>query len=715
MAIVIYNSCAVIPAPFVTINSTVVNSPDQRRLGKTYQLTINGTLVSFKGSPQAGTLTGGSWGGPNNLFWQGTGYPPDEAPLIAHKLFATEVKQSALEDLFSTDGAWLEFESPDGSAPLKCQPKNFQITYTEDDWVNTCKYTITCEADVLYMVNGEVFQGIGFSELIQSANESWDIQPAEAVKTFAVAHTVNAVGKRMFDSLGNEVQSPWQNAKDFVNQNLVLGFNGASAFSSNAGQAIFNMSSLGSGIINFSSLSSYDFSRVENIDELGGSYSVTENWVLATGSGTDIYNVSVQQIVDEPYTTKVATIQGTLKGFYSQLFDYDKRILSAEWMWSQLQGAPLFNRILSYVGTTYASGFNQQPILAVLDYNPQEGTLSYNYEFNNRLYFGDAFESYVISRKSAMEDYKSSFSIQGNIKGRRYETDIDPRVSFTRAHTLWEQIYPNQQPDVFYNRIVSTNFFPEASGMGLQFSPVSKNIDMNEAQGEVTYAFDFNTRSNTDNGFANIAEETYSISQHFSREEAYVAYSIQGTIQGLNVTDVSPQFNKYQNANVYWLNHALPNLYSRVTGVYGNVFSNSLPQVEEVEKNPSLGNITYNFQYTTIPAPIISGVLSEVITITENNASGNVNVFANIPIISRIQGPILQNMNTTPAKQRGLSIETVVAATGGFNLLAAFNLRPNYDQYVAQLVPANSYTESDTNSWNFKMGRYSRNVSWIYV
>lgn len=703
-----YNSCLLVPAPFLSIQEQRTKSSDGRTLGVVYSLRIIGKIDAWKGSPQGGSLAGAGWGGPYNRFWQNSGYPADESVLAAHRLASIENKIEALRALFATEGAWLEFTSPDGSTPMKVQPRINALNFTEGSWFETVDYTIDAECDLIY-VNGTPIVPMSFSELIQNATESWDIQEADVVKTYRVTHSVNAVGKRTFDSLGNQVGDPWQNAKDFVTDRLVLGWNGASAFSSNAGQFIFNNSSSASGTVNFSSLSPYNFARSENVDELGGSYSVTESWILAQGSGTDVYNVSVKRLVDDPYTTVIASIQGTIKGFYSDLFDYDHRILGANWIWDQLKGNNLYNRVSQYVsGVT----LNTQAIGAALDYNPQEGSINYNYEFNNRIFNGDAFEEYTVSRKSSAEDYKTSFSIGGSIKGRKYDTDNDPTLPFQRATTLWNQL---KVSPTLYNRIISSKYFPDATGIGINQSPISVSVDMNEAEGTIQYAYDFNTRAN-DSVYPNddVLEE-YNISRSFSRDEGRIIYTINGTIMGLSVTDVpNPRAVKFTAATGYWEYYAKPNLYSRIAQYYQTALSNTLPQVEEVEKNPTVGQVSYNYQFYNYPLPILSGALSEIISVSEENAGGDVQVIANIPIPGRALGPVLQNVSTTTAKMRSLSIETVTYPTGGPDLLTAFNLRPNYDSYVTQLAPAGGYKESDVYTWDWRGGRYSRQVRWIY-
>ncbi len=718
MAQVLVGNNAIIPAPFVQITSNPIIAGSQKRLGTTYTLTLNGTLTQYKGSPQAGSLGGAGWGGFNNLFWQTTGYPPDEPASVTnnlnHALYDIEIKQQALQTLFATDGQFIEFESPDGSMPMKCQFKNAVITFPEGTWVQVCPYQIVCETDVLYL-NGQIYQSQPFPDLIQNATEAWDIQPGEVIKSFNVSHTVTAVGKRAFDLLGNENQAPWQIARDFVNERLVLGWNGASTFSPNTGGAIFDASSLGSGVINFNSLSPYNFSRLENVDELNGSYSVTESWIAAAGSGTEAYIITVQPIVEETYVTTNVNIQGVLRGFYSNLFDYDQRILAAEWMWSQLEGINLYNRVQGYANTSLPSGFitlNQQPQQVTTDYNINEGSLSYTAQFSNRLFEGDAFETYSVSRRTSVEDYRSVFGIQGSIRGRKYQTDSDPTVAYQRALFWWDQI---KDPPTLYNRILANKYFPEASGLGLQPDPINKSIDFNEGDGIITYSFEFNNRLN-DFGFSDIAEEIYAVSQHFDVDNGIIVWSINGTVNGLNTVDINPKSTKYQNALNYYSGYASPNMFARVTGTFHSqsATNNYIPQSQEITYNTTLGQISYNFEFKNIPLPFLSGVLSETITASYDNIEQSVNLFASIPIISRISGPVLQNLSTTVVKSLALDIQAQLPPTGSVNIATSLALKPNYDMYISGVAPANSYLETDQETWQYRFGRYSRNLRWIY-
>ena len=711
---VFYNSSNIIPAPFCSYSKNILIAGDQRRLGNTYQLTMRGEIVSYKGSPQAGSLVGIGWGNYQNLFWVSSGYPGDESIAYNNRVSAIEKKQEALRVLFSTDGAWLSWESVDGAVSFKCQIKNAQLTFDEGIWWNTCPYTITAETDIVYVNGSADDSNVDINNFIQNCSETWDVQEGDIVKTFKISHQVSATAKRMFDSEGNQVGDGWQHAQNFVETQLVLGYNGWSNFSYNPGSTIFQNSALNSGVINLNTLSPYNFARSESVDEMGGSYAVTETWTLAASSGAEVYNVSVRKISDQPYTTVTASINGTIKGFYTNLFDYDQRLAAASWQWSQISGVPLFNRVNSYVfNTANASGatLNYQPLQAAIDEDYNAGTLSYNYEFSNTLYEGDAFESYTVNRKTSVDSYKSQFGIQGTIRGRRYDGDVDSTIYLKRAQTWWNTVTPT----VLYNRIINSKYFPAASSLGLQPAPLVFEVNTNEAEGIISYSYEFDNRKNDSDISDNSVIDEYTITQSFNRNDGISSYNIAGTVKGLNIADsADPRAAAFANASGYYYSNVLPNAYNRISTFFNINLSDTQPYTKETIFNIPQATVGYQFGFYNYPATLISGVLSEVIEISQENWEGDVQVIANIPIPSRQSGPILQNIMTTTAKMRRLSIEAIVGPTGSTNILSSFNLRPNYDQYVVQLAPAGGYIEGDTENWSFKQGRYTRNISWIF-
>lgn len=708
MATVIYNSNAIIPAPLVNISKEIQVAGDGTKLGTLYSLTLTGTLVAWKGSPQGGSLVGAGWGGPFLRFWTSTGYPADESVENISRLKSIENKQEALRALFADDGKWLEFQSPDGTAPLKCQPRIKSIQFQEGTWFQTCAYTITLEADKLYLNGNPEVDTPYHDELISSATESWQIEDSDVAKTYRLSHTMNAVGKRRFNSTGSEVRPAWQNARDFIQNRMGLGFTSATSFSPVGGNTIVASSFIGNNsIINFSTLNAYNFSRNDSVDELAGSYSLTENWLLSqAASGTDIYTISVKKFSQEPNTTTNVSIQGNIKGFYTNLNDYDARFAAAQYVWANLQGTPLFNRVQTYVG---AVTLNTQAVVGAVDYNPLEGTISYNYDFSDRQTNGDTFEEYTISKSFNQSDYKNTVEINGRIIGRRYESDTNPDQKFLRALTVWNSLKVHP---VLYNRVVNAGYFPEIDN--LQPYPASKKVDMNQPEGIINYTYEFNTREN-DNDIQNAdVKEEYTLGSNFSRDDGKTTYTINGTVEGLTIIDGSgAREAKYAAASGYFGYVVLPSLLSRI-GALGTI-SNTNPIETEIQRNPTVGTITYNYKFTNEPAPYNSGVLSETITISNINRAGDNKIVAELPVIARLAGPVLQDMNTTPVKEKRVDIETVMAPVHFGNLLTDQNAYPNYDSIIVTLTPAGQvFKVDDGDSWVPRNGRYNRNVRWIY-
>lgn len=706
-----YGPNSIEPGPIVRLEKEIQVGGDGTKLGVLYNGTITGTLVAFKGSPQGGSLSGSDWGGPFNRFWQSSGYANEESVAAETRLKSIENKQEALRALFATDGLWLEWQARDGSAPLKCQPRIKRIVFDEGVWYDRCDYSIEIEADYLYLNGNPEVDTPYHNELISSANESWQIEDGEVAKTFRLTHTANAVGKRKFDNTGAQIGFPWQTAQEFIKNRLELGFDAFSSFSPINGQSIVASSVLNTGsALDLSSFNAYDFVRSETIDELAGSYSVNETWTLAVpSSGTDVYTVNVRKFSTEPNTTTTVGIQGTIKGFYTNLNDYDARIANAEYVWSQLQGGDLFTRV-----SAYAPGviLNNQALVGTIDHNPLEGTITYNYEFSDRISNGDAFEEYTITRNQNITDYKYSIEVNGRIFGKRYESDVNPNDKFNRALTVWSTL---KVPPVIYNRIIDSNYFDDLSD--LRVNPASSKVDMDSANGTISYTFEFNNRKNDNDIDNENVHEEYNISSAFSREEGKTTYTITGTVEGLSIVDGSgAREAKYDAASNYLTNVTQPQVVGRIENYYSITLANTIPIEIELQKNPTLGTISYTYKYTNEPTPYIEGALSEVITIQDRNKAADVNVFASIGVLGRGAGPVLQPMGTTPERTRSLEIEAVFPPVGGINLLIAYAGAPNYDAVVAQIVPTTSevYKSEDSESWTPRNGRYSRSVSWTY-
>jgi len=131
---------------------------------------------------------------------------------------------------------------------------------------------------------------------------------------------------------------------------------------------------------------------------------------------------------------------------------------------------------------------------------------------------------------------------------------------------------------------------------------------------------------------------------------------------------------------------------------------NAVPVSNVNGKNPQTGVITYSYSYNNRPSNMIAGALSEVVTVTDIYPG---DVFAQIPILGRAEGPILQAINTYTARQRQLSIEAVM--TPG-------TLVPDSSAIVVIATPTGTqvFKSNDQVSYSVNTGRYTRQVAWTY-
>lgn len=354
-----YDSSRLIPAPLVQFAKSYETAGDGTKLGSKFTITINGIICADKGSPNS-----------SGTFHTSGGYPADEVITEDSRLGAIFRKQEAIRELFSQDGLSLEFQSADGSPPIKCNPRVIDIEFEEDIWFHRCDYTITLEADLMY-VNGTALGEDEFANYISSAGESWSISSTDDrlgdsryPPTYQITHTVNATGKRFFDGTGL-VKPAWQQARDWVINRL--GFDETIALSS----GINNLPEYYNG---------YNHVRSEEIDELAGTFSVTEAWVLSSGNAVEDFSISIT--TSNQQANNQVSINGNITGYAERDANFNittHAMDNAEIKWSGVQ-TDLLSRAQIY------SGYNLNPIVlsTTVGKNPVTGTINYTYQYDDR-------------------------------------------------------------------------------------------------------------------------------------------------------------------------------------------------------------------------------------------------------------------------------------------------------------------------------------------
>jgi hypothetical protein len=257
------------------------------------------------------------------------------------------------------------------------------------------------------------------------------------------------------------------------------------------------------------------------------------------------------------------------------------------------------------------------------------------------------------------------------------------------------------------------------------------------------------------------AYENYKMSISSSLGGPFINVSIDGTIKGLSLLVPSgtvyggesnltadpfpitfsdgrqprtPPNTAYQNAlNKY---HLVSNsgrfglisaIYKRANASVGANL-NSQPKSISLGLNEFTGEITYNVEFDNRPLNLISGVLTENISVNDTYPG---DVFAMIPVIGRATGPVLQYIGGRTEYKRDVGIEFVVDYTDipyGQDRMRYLLSKPSLNEpirsqinnVIATLSPANEpgirkyFLNPPSESWNPKEGRYSLNLSWVY-
>jgi hypothetical protein len=125
------------------------------------------------------------------------------------------------------------------------------------------------------------------------------------------------------------------------------------------------------------------------------------------------------------------------------------------------------------------------------------------------------------------------------------------------------------------------------------------------------------------------------------------------------------------------------------------------------------GSITLNATYDD--GEVLDGIISETVNVTYTNEDGLTNVVAILPVIAKGDGPVIQNMQTTPERTRSISLEWVMEKDNrelkpdGFTYIEQ-NYKPIFDD-----DPAVVYRQNATETWNHKSGAYSANVDYVWT
>lgn len=436
--------CIIRPAPLVSTSTSVLRNADGE-FGKTYNITLTGTLIADHGFPLARDSRTDAlfpYFGPNNTQVAAVGNagpyntfdtaqshafepgvvdnrPNQQYVPLTSSVDALLFKQKVLRALFSQDGQRIEISPIHTDEPsIVCFPRLVDIQFDENALTDICSYTVSLEADVLYDNNLEIDldgnplrkEGQSFNDIIaesgrfiESFDESWNLEVDDAmsespqlVKSYRITRNLSAVGKNSYGptDLINGIKSnnklqAWEQARDFVqfklsNEPVSSGYPNV-------------MGRIGNGLLNLVNVyEGFNHTRTENISISNGSYEISETWLLSSGTAYENFESSLSASIDNSFIS--VAINGTITGLSSISPSgaiYGGSDLSNE-------KTPYQNALNKYYNISNSGSFgigcdiykrannlvavelNAQPKSISISNNEFDGTITYALDFDNR-------------------------------------------------------------------------------------------------------------------------------------------------------------------------------------------------------------------------------------------------------------------------------------------------------------------------------------------
>jgi len=414
----------IVPTPMVSVSKELDKLGDGTIVGARYTIELTGKLLATKGFI-------GEPGSPDTRNNPSSSLSSNATVAdINTYQGALVAKQKALREMFAEEGGKFVVTSWDGSSnEITCYPRLVSIQFPSRDgvsWVNVCDYTISLEAD--YIDGAWNTNEDEFDWAISSAAETFDFneQDGEFIfawnadrtsldsigKTFTLSRTVSAVGKKRFDDSTAKPDTPspllddgaggkgggeaWQQASGYVLTAYGLGYertnlaDGADAFNYPTNDLPLPLAFL--GLPDYYNV--YNHKRNVSVDRAGGSYQITEEWVLASGTTTNSVsedtNVSISTNQDSGLTQ--VSINGTLKGFngnkYPTPFTVDPHSVSNYSVvtshWEDTVRPKVYQMAKTLAGNDYYGILHPKPMTTSVTKNPGQGTIGFDYAFDTR-------------------------------------------------------------------------------------------------------------------------------------------------------------------------------------------------------------------------------------------------------------------------------------------------------------------------------------------
>jgi hypothetical protein len=457
-------STVIRPCPLISISSTR-NKNKMGNMGSTYNITLNGTLLDNRGSPNFGAISSPIKPDLNPIYFTEDFRNIASDPINSNNRAASILqKQNALRNLFAVDGQRVEILSWDENEPvLVFFPKVESISFEEGIYIDKCNYTINLTTDLFFNKSDNILrdslhylnfepsgtatsQGFYATEhlgpstpvnlqqhmkdhggLVEDFSESWSLEPEEntgitfnpfvspglnIIRGYRLTRNISAVGRTIYgpstiSSVGPSVRyEAWQQAKEFIEYKILAdkdGITSNNALNQYDQYPKLNFeSAFASGFIGLAqyNFGGYNHSRTENIDKTNGSYSITDTWLLSSGTSYESYTASVSSSSENGAIS--VSIDGTIRGLTSlpssgDMYGGQFNSVGIAGLNSSYHNAILKYRQISNNGTFGLTSYiykrasnligkflNPVPLSVSLGSNEFTGEITYNVSFDTR-------------------------------------------------------------------------------------------------------------------------------------------------------------------------------------------------------------------------------------------------------------------------------------------------------------------------------------------
>lgn len=242
---------------------------------------------------------------------------------------------------------------------------------------------------------------------------------------------------------------------------------------------------------------------------------------------------------------------------------------------------------------------------------------------------------------------------------------------------------------------------PDLSGSGYSFYNHIRAPNCNMSEGSYSI---------TETWFISNMPATLEMEIEVNEEEGgTVTMTLSGTIKGLDASAVNSNIvSKISNAEIV-LSNINSKAYDILSPYYpSNTGGFSLQNVvrqKTIGRNKGTGIITFSYTYND-QIVFVPCAISSTLKINDSNLNKEVETIAIIPIIGKINGPIIQDMNTTPESRRSLEINVVMGRD-------CRNNKPNLSSIYNSYKLTNSFVQTFDESWEPYTGAYSLNIEWV--